>query len=230
MSFYKIPLTAGVPYKQETPGVLLLIDKIVGAAAVDVTLVVSGVERQKMPDRKTSFKLGTRFDAVVYTAAANCTIYVWQTFDNVSLGFTDGAQVDVSGSVAIINDVASAVPVTVTGGVTLTATAVGINNGNAAAVPVQNQALYNIEDYAEVVIPGIAAVALISDVTLRRVRFRNSHATAILAIGGPAVSLGNCPIRLLPGDVFIEDDAAGAAWWGITDTPGATVQIQGVTL
>jgi hypothetical protein len=230
MSFYKLNIKAGVPYLQEAPGVLLLIDKIEGANGIDVTLVVAGNRQQKMPDRKPAFKRGTRFDGAIYESAVDCTVYVWQTFDNVSLGFSDGAQVNVLGSVGITNDGGNPVPVTVSGGVTLNASNVSINNGNAAAVPVKSQGLFTIEDYNEVTIAGIAAVPLIADVDLRRLRVRNSHATAILVLGGAGVTLTNSPIRLLPGDVFIEEDAAGASWWAITDTPGATVQIQGVTL
>lgn len=50
-------------------------------------------------------------------------------------------------------------------------------------MPVRAQALAVIPDVA-VVVAGIARVSLISNATLRKMRVRNSHATAILAIGG----------------------------------------------
>lgn len=58
---------------------------------------------------------------------------------------------------------------------------------------------------------GLVAVALIADLTLKRVTFRNNHATAIVAIVGAAVTLANGAIQLAPGDVWTEDDAAVAA-------------------
>jgi hypothetical protein len=42
------------------------------------------------------------------------------------------------------------------------------------------------------------------------------------------VTLANAAIRLLPGDVWVEDDAPGAAWFAVSDTAATMVQIQGL--
>lgn len=229
MAYYKLKIAAGVPYRQETPGTILLIDGVDGADSVDITLVSNNGARTSIPNRRTAFKYVQRFDSVVFEAAADCVVRVFLSVNEVDLGFTNGAQVQVEGQVTVTNDSDNPIPVSVQGGtINMTATNVGISNTNAAAVPVKNQALSNIVDYNVVTIPGTAAIALISDSTLRRLRIRNSHATAVIAIGGSAVTLGNSPIRLQPGEAFIEDDAAGAAWYVITDTAGATVQLQGI--
>lgn len=228
MAFYKLKLTAGVPYRQDTAGALILIDALIGTDAVDITLVSNGATQNQIPNRKAAFKYVARYDAVIFEAPTNCEVHVFLSFNEVHLGFADGAQVSVAGTVSVTNDVGNPVAVSVTGGVTLTASNVGISNNDAEAVPVRNQALGSIVDYAPAVIPGVMAISLVADATLRKLRFRNSHATAVIALGGASVSLDNSPIRLLPGEVFIEEDAAGASWWVISDTPGAQVQVQGL--
>ena len=102
-----------------------------------------------------------------------------------------------------------------------------VTNVNASAVPVQQQALSTIDDKAPVTI-GTTAAALVSDATLKRLRIRNSHATAVIAIGGAGVTLANGAVQLQPGDTFLEEDAAGAAWYAISDTAGTVVQVQGL--
>ena len=67
-----------------------------------------------------------------------------------------------------------------------------------------------------------------SDASLRKLRVRNRHATAILAIGGAGVTLANAAIQLQPGEVWLEDDAASAGWYAVSDTDGVKVQIQGL--
>ena len=75
---------------------------------------------------------------------------------------------------------------------------------------------------------GLAAVALVADATLRRLRVRNGHATAMIAIGGAGVTLANAAIVLEPGDIWNETDAAGAAWFVVSDTAATPVQMQGL--
>jgi hypothetical protein len=226
MSYYKINLKAGQTASQGVAGRVLLIDDIGAAASVDVQLVNEGRDLNIMPARKRAFKIVQDFDAVKFTAAVDCTIAVFLSRDDVSLGF-EGSEVNINGTVSVNNDAGTPVPVAVEGGVTLTATNVGINNNNASAVPVQQQQLTNIVNVAAVTV-GTSQVEVIHDPTLKRIRFRNSHATAIIALGATGVSLADSPIHLGPGDVWTDDDAAGADWYAISDTPGATLQVQGV--
>ncbi|MES2163353.1 MAG: hypothetical protein V4476_19540 [Pseudomonadota bacterium] len=101
---------------------------------------------------------------------------------------------------------------------------------NAFALPVQKQALSTITNFAPVTINTGAAQALVSDATQRVMRFRNGHATATLYLGGPGVTAANAAVVLAPGDLFIEEEAAGAAWFATSDTNGANVQLQGLKL
>ncbi|MYM39659.1 hypothetical protein [Duganella qianjiadongensis] len=110
--------------------------------------------------------------------------------------------------------------------VTLTATAIS----NAQAMAVQKQALNTITTFAAVTINTGAAQALVSDATQRCLRIRNTHATANLAIGGPTVTLANAAVVIPPGGVWIEEEAAGAAWYATSDTAGTNVTIQGLKL
>jgi len=123
----------------------------------------------------------------------------------------------------------SAINATIAGAVTVTNTVNGqVTNNNAGAVPVQKQALSTITDEAIVTINNGAAQALISDATQRILRIRNGHATAMLYIGSSGVTAANAAIVLAPGDLWIEEEAAGAAWYATSDTAGCNVQIQGV--
>jgi hypothetical protein len=49
-----------------------------------------------------------------------------------------------------------------------------------------------------------------------------------VAIGGAAVTMANAAIILRPGDIWVEDDAPGAAWYAVADTAGADVRVMGV--
>lgn len=110
------------------------------------------------------------------------------------------------------------------GNVTSTSTNV---NTNAQAIPVQKQALSNLTDFP-VVNVGTAPALMFSDATQRILRIRNSSATANVYIGGTSVAIGQAAIVLHPGDMWTEEEAAGAVWWAVADSAGATVNIQGV--
>lgn len=112
-----------------------------------------------------------------------------------------------------------------------------INNSDAQAVPVVPKAgaVFGVKDVQcgaivniAPVSAGLAAVALVADATLRRLRVRNGHATATIAIGGAGITLANAAIVLEPGDIWNETDAAGAAWFVVSDTAATPVQMQGL--
>lgn len=230
MSFYTIPLKAGQPYKQATSGTLVLIDSIGVAAGVDVQLTrPGGSDGTLMPGRLAAFRLVEPFDAVTFTAAVDTTINVFLSSADVQLGFASG------GAVVVTNPAGQPIPVNFAGTV---APVIGtLNNDDAHAVPVvqkigavfttQAEKLATIQDLAPVAV-GIAATALVADATLKRLRIRNGHATANIGIGGAGVTLANAAIQLAPGDVWNEVDAAGAAWYAISDTAATNVQVQGV--
>ncbi len=228
MAFYNIPLKAGVLHVQDVPGTLILVDGIVGAAGVDVTPIINGSLQTTMPARKAGFKYRTGYDAVQLRADVDCVVSIFLTTNDVSLGFTDGAQVNVAGGVSIVNAADARVPVDIGGGtVNVTASNVAIGNTNASPVPVQRQALSTLVDMNPVAV-GTAAVQLVADPTLKRLVVRNASATQVVAIGGATVTLAKAAVVLQPSEMWSEEDAAGATWYAIADAAGADVRLLGV--
>lgn len=75
---------------------------------------------------------------------------------------------------------------------------------------------------------GVAATALVAaDANRKGVRFYNAG-TATVYIGSSAVTTANGAIRLDPGAVWVETDAAPAAWYGISGTAAQSVRVQTV--
>lgn len=168
---------------------------------------------------------------------------------------TFSQQIVPLGSVEVSNSDAKAIPVVqkagasfaatvtnnvaTTGVITNTVSTTGvITNSDAQAVPVAQKAgtvfatqaekLTNIVDHAPAVINNGAAQLLINDATYKRLRVKNASASARVAIGGAAVTMANAAIILEPGDVWVEDDAAGASWYAVSDTAATDVRVMGV--
>lgn len=226
---YQYVLKAGMPTQASVQGKMILVDEIVGADGIDITPVLNSSNQRTMPRRKKAFKCWTDYDAVILESDTDCTVLIWLARSDVSLGFADGANVNVQGGVSIVNDQGSRVPVDLAGGtVNVTADNVGISNADDKPVPVKNQALSTLVDNAAVVVNTGAAQMVLAQPTYRRVRFKNAHATAKIALGGAGVTMAKAAIILEPGDVWVEDDAAGATWYAVSDTNGADLRILGV--
>ena len=112
-----------------------------------------------------------------------------------------------------------------------------INNSDAQAVPVVPKvgAVFSVKDVQcstivniAPVSAGLAAVALVADATLRRLRVRNGHATATIALGGVGITMATAAIVLAPGDIWNESEAASASWYVISDTAATPVLMQGL--
>ena len=148
-------------------------------------------------------------------------------------------------SIRINNTAAQPIPVNFAGTVAPVLGVVTVDNTNAEAIPVAQKPgetfavsvaqVLNVKDVPCLnivniapVSAGLAAVALVADATLRRLRVRNGHATATIAIGGAGITLASAAVVLLPGDVWNETDAAGAAWYVVSDTAATPVQMQGL--
>lgn len=215
MGYYTYNLNAGKAYRAGVGGKVLLIDSLGAASGVDVQIIKASREFPVMKDRKQAFKYVVDFDDVLFTAAVDCTIAVFLTNADVDLGFSASSLVQVAGSIAITNDAGHPVPVNI-GGATITASNVSINNN-----------LTTISNIAPVT-AGLAQTLLSNDATLKRLRVRNSHATAVIAIGANGVTMANGAVQIQPGDVWDEDDAPGATWYVISDTAGVNVQLQGL--
>lgn len=216
-----------MPYRLDVAGSLILIDSTGAAAGVDVALIKNGTPGITMPERKTAFRYVENYEGVILTSAVDAVVAVFLSTSDVQLGWADGAAVSIPAGVKITNITAEAVPVEIVTPITLTATSVDVNNTNEAAIPTQSQKLTTITNFAPVSV-GVVAAVLVSDATQKRLRIRNAHATATVAIGGLGVTLANAAIQLLPGDIWLETDAAGAAWYAISDTAATSVQIAGL--
>lgn len=229
MSYYQFRLQAGVPFRVNVSGKLILVDDVDGAAGVDITPIRGGSNQRTMPKRKKAFKFWIDYDAIELQADAACTVSMFLSFTDVSLGFADGALVNVAGGVSVLNGPDSRVPVDVAGGVVnVTADNVGVSNTDANPVPVKLQAFANLVHLPAVAVNTGAAQAVVADATLKRLRLRNESSTARIAVGGAGVTMANAAIILEPGDTFIESDAAGASWFAVSDTNGASLRVMGV--
>jgi hypothetical protein len=228
-NFYSYVLKAGVELQASVPGKLIVVDNVTAATGVDITPMLNNATGRTMPGRKKGFKCWTDYDAIILKAATDCTVSLFLSTTDVSLGFTDGSSVNVAGSVAITNDGTSRVPVDLANGtVNVNAVNVGINNTDANPVPVRLQAMKTLVALAPKVYGPGAAAGLVNDATLLRLRVRNNSVAGLLAIGGADVTLANAAIILKPGEMWVEEDAAGAAWYACTDTAGTEARIMGV--
>lgn len=242
-NYYTFKLTAGVAIQAPVRGRLILVDDIGAASGLDITPMLNNEERRTMPARKKAFKCWTDYDALILRADVDTTVALFLSDSDVTLGFADGAAVAVSGEVTVgggsinvpggnitvDNTAANRIPVEIGGStVNVTADNVGINNNDSAAVPVRAQALTTIQSQPATVINTGAAQALPSDATWRRLHITNASDGAVVALGPAGVTFANAAIYLQPGDSWIEDSAAGAAWFATSDVNGADVRVMGV--
>lgn len=228
--YYPARLKAGIPFHLQAGGRVILVDTTGEAESIDITPMRGGQELRKLPKRQKAFKCQVEFDSIVVVAPVDCLIGLFLSMSDVSLGFADGMMLKVTGEVVVLNGADKPIPVSLQGTtVTVTADNVGINNGNDKPIPVQKQSLATIVDLAPVTVAAAnARQSLVSDPTLKRLRVRNASDSQVVAIGGANVTIDNGTVTLWPGEGWSEDDAAGAAWFVVSDAAGAKVQIQGV--
>lgn len=233
MKSYSEFIAAGQPMKLTIGGKLLYIQRSQAGAVLDVTFH-NGFGTQTVNGVGKGFKAGPvgGFDTITIATAADGVVEFIVTDGDVNAQFDDASTIignDDGQAIPVRLKAGERLPVDLAGGnVSVTATNVGISNTNANAVPVKSQALGTIVDHDPAIIGTGAAQLLINDATFRRLRVRNAHASAVVALGGAAVTLANAAIVLQPGDIWAEDDAAGAAWYAVSDTPGADVRVVGI--
>lgn len=181
-----------------------------------------GRDLPNMPNRKKAFKFSEPFDSVTLKTTVDATIGIFLSKNDVSLGFTDGSAVSVSGQVVVSNSAAARVPVDVGGGnVQVTAKNVGINNDDTAPVPTRAKLAGAIVHTAPVAVGTVAVQLLATNTARRGARFRNTGASAV-AIGGAAVTFATATDIIMPGETWNEIDAPGATWYAICDAGNAS--------
>lgn len=227
MGFYRFRLKANEAQVLEVAGSLILVDAIDGAAGVDITPMLNGSRAHKMPGRRVAFRYRTPYDAVELRADADCTVAIFLTNSDVSLGFTD--QVNVQGSVMLTNGDDSRVPVDIGGGtVNVTASNVGVSNTDAQAVPVRRKKLGTLAHKPAITVNDGAAQLVVAEAGYNSLRFRNASESHVIALGGVGVTMANAAIVLQPGDMWVEEDAPGAAWYATSDADGADLRVMGM--
>lgn len=81
-----------------------------------------------------------------------------------------------------------------------------------------------VNDKAAVLV-GVAATVLIAAGTRKGLRFTNAG-TVDVYIGGATVTVASGAVKIAPGQTWIENEAAPAAWYGISGTAAQSVKIQ----
>lgn len=198
---------------------------------------------------------GTAGGAVLVPEGVNITNNLANSIPVTLTSSSNTTPIPVSlASIRINNTPAQAIPISFAGTVAPVLGVVTVDNTNAEAIPVLQKPGEKFEvNVANASLPvtiaqavsvkdvqcptivniapvsaGIVAVALVADASLRRLRVRNGHASAIIAIGGAGITMANAAVVLFPGDVWNETDAAGAAWYVVSDTAATPVQMQGL--
>jgi hypothetical protein len=214
MSYQSIPLLAGQPHRLDIAGRLILVDSVGESDGVDIEILLTGSSKTTIiPKRKAAFRLVQQYDGVILTCATNATIGIFLSENDVQLGTVDGAAVTVPDGVRVNSTADDPVYIALDRDITI------------GTVKVEN-ALTQIVGGAPVAV-GLVATSISNDPTLKKLRMRNNSEVAVILIGGADVALGS-PILLEPGDVFIEEDAAGAHLYAVADVDGALLVIQGL--
>lgn len=216
MSYYSIPLLAGVPCRLDIPGKLILIDSTGVASGVDVELIKKGTPQTKMPMRKFAFRLVADFDGVILTAPVNASVAFFLSFDDVQIGVSDGSAVSVPAGVAITNTVGNPVNVNFTG--TVTPVLGSVTSILAATV----------NDRAQVAVTAARSVLVAVGATRRGLRIKNVGVNAV-AIGGATLTYATAAVLIQAGETWNENEAPGAAWYCMCDVAlASTLNIQDI--
>lgn len=227
MSLYTFHLKAGQDFHRVVFGRLILVDSTGEAERITIKAMRGSQEIAVMPDRQKAFKCWIDYDNIILRAEVDCVVRLFLSTADVSLGFADGANVNVRGGVTIENDPDNRVPVDIGGGtVTVTADNVGISNDDDSPVPVRKQALGTLQHSAPRAV-GTVPVMVSAEPTLRRLCLKNASDVLRIALGGPDVTYANAAIVLEPGDMWVEEDAAGAAWYAVAEGAGAELRMMG---
>ncbi len=232
-SYYKFSLKANQAIQVPISGKVILVDDLGGAPGLDITPIYQGAAGITMPKRQTAFKAWVDYDAVTLSASVDCTVALFLSMSDVTLGFTNGSSINVQGQVTVANGAGARVPVDIGGGaVNVTASNVTIGNTAAQPIPVaavpQGTTLGHVNPVA--INTGAAQLALAGTATRRSARFRNASTNgANIALGGAGVTMANAVIILAPGEVWDETNAAAADWYATSDINGASVAAMGAS-
>ena len=174
MSYQLIRLSAGLEMRVDIPGRLILVDSVSTGQGVDIALVRTGTASPYIPGRQAGFRLVEDFGGVLLRSALDCEVGIFLATNDVQLGGTAGGAVVIPSGVAVTNDLAHSIPVTLTSSsnttpIPVSLASISVNNTVAQAIPV---------NFAGTVEPVLGVVTI-----------DNSDAEAI-------------PMRQKPGEAF----------------------------
>jgi hypothetical protein len=231
MKSYSEFIPAGAPVKLAIGGRLLYIQRSSGGAVLDITFH-NGAGTQTVSAVGKGFKAGPvgGFDTITFKAAMDSTVEFIITDGDVNAQFDDASTIignDDGQSIPVRVPAGQRIPVDLANGtVNVNAVNVGINNTDAAPIPVRMpagaflptkpykaQAVTNVEP---VNMAANAQAIVAADANRRGVRLRNVGANAV-AIGGAGLIFSKAVVVIQPGETWAENEAAGAAWFGICD-------------
>ena len=174
MSYKLIRLSAGIPERVDIPGRLILVDSVTTGQGVDIALLKNSTPGTVMPGRKAGFRLVEDFGGLILASALDCEVGIFLATNDVQLGGTAGGEVVIPSGVAVTNDLAHSIPVTLT------------SSSNTTPIPVELASIRisNTEDQPIPVLFGGTVSPVLGVVTVD-----NTNAEAI-------------PVLQKPGEVF----------------------------
>lgn len=218
MQTYNEKIVPGSALKITITGAIFYVKSSSAGEVLAVEFVNGQAQGQRVSGVGKGFKAVpvSRFDGLRLTASVETQVEFIVSDGEIDFAFN-------TDEIVIGNTDSQALPVRVPDGEALQ---VRFDNDiNIGVVQVENN-LVTIVDAAAITI-GTVAASISNDPTLKKIRMRNMSDDALIAIGGANVALGS-PIILQPGEMYFEDDAAGAHLYAIADSDGATLVIQGL--
>lgn len=197
MNTYQIVLLANVPVVLNVAGQYFRILSNPAGATVDVELLRNGATKSKSVGMVAGY------------------------WDKPDRGFDQGGQTSDAfafDAVKLTSATGQTVQVAIgTGDAGLDIVNGAINATAILATVVTDDAPVNV---------GVAATALLASSAGRRRAIFYNAGTAIVYLGGAGVTVANGAIQIAPGQAWIETDAPGAAWYGISGSAAQPVRIQ----
>lgn len=233
MKSYSERITVGSPLALSIPGKTLYIQRSSAGPVLNVEIVKGQAESSRIARVGKGFKVtpATGFDGIRITTTADSLVDFVVTDGGIDLAFDEDAQI-------IGNEDDQAIPIRTPAGKPLEVLFGGtvepvlgiatVDNNDDEAIPVRSQSLSIFMHAAPVSVGVTATVLTAADATRRKLVIRNGHVSAAVAIGGASITMENAAIVLLPGDIWEERDAAGAAWYAISDESQVSVQVMGL--
>ena len=141
MSYNLIRLSAGLEMRVDIPGRLILVDSVSTGQGVDISLVRSGTPSPYIPGRQAGFRLVEDFGGVLLRSALDCEVGIFLATNDVQLGGTAGGAVVIPSGVAVTNDLAHSIPVTLTSSsnttpIPVSLASIRVSNTEAQPIPV----------------------------------------------------------------------------------------------